>query len=324
MKYKIYFDESNKLDQPDGKYSYYGAFGSDSHTVAEMIKYMKGLYKAIHSANEMHFVNYTSDAQFEKYFKAMNYVIDHNININLMVVTKEDARDTAQHMGLSLLKLRELFYVKIPERLFYGMTRKLPVGSNVQIVIDENSEYDKLYIEEKLKKQMNAHSAYRNKKYAVSKVKQVASQISIPIQLIDVFMGVIIFLIENQKINKNVLKHNVTLMVKSDLIYRFLIHEDNLDKVHRVMKVFNWGEKNEKITEVNISDFTANFLLLKTQFDIGEMNKLAAIILKHPDESTKFYRKQMGYTNRQLKTLQGYLDELNGKGRNSYFVKGNV
>lgn len=319
MEYEIYFDESNKLDQPNGKYSYYGAFGSDDKTIAAMNKYVKEFYKSLHTDHEMHFVDYTSDAQFEKYFRTMNYVINQDININLMIVNKKDALHTAKQMGISILELRELFYVKIPERLFYGMTRKLTKDNNIQIVIDENSEYEKLNLEAKLKEQMNAHSAYRNKGYTVGKVIQVASDESIPIQMVDVFMGIIVFLIENQKLSKKMLKNNVTLMVKSDLVYRLLIHEDNLNKFHRVVKLFGWGEGNEKITEISLSEFTGNFILHKTQFDIEEMNRLAEIMLKHPDQNTKFYREEMGYKNRQLRALQGYLDELRGKGRNSYF-----
>lgn len=319
MGYDIYFDESNKLDQPDGKYSYYGALGSDSKTMVKIVKYVKSLYKDLHTEQEMHFVDYTSDAQFEKYFKAMNYVLDQDITINLMMVNKIDATYTAQQMGISLLELRELFYVKIPERLFYGVTRTLTRENNVQIVIDENSEYEKLRLEEKLREQMNAHSAYRNKKYMVRNVMQITSDNSIPIQMVDVFMGIIIFLIKNQKLNKEALKNNVTLMVKSDLIYRFLIHADNLNKFHHFIKLFSWGEENEKIAEINLSDFTGNFILHKAQFDVQEMNRLAEIMLKHPNENTKFYREQMGYKNRQLRTLQGYLDELRGKGRNSFF-----
>src|SRR5699024_10783300 len=165
------------------------------------------------------------------------------------------------------------------------------------IVIDENSEYEKLHLEEKLMEQMNAHSAYRNKGYNVGEVMQAASEKSIPIQVVDVFMGIIIFLIENQRLNKKGLKENVALMVKSDLIYRFLIHEDNLNKFHQLVKLFKWGEGNEKITEMNLSDYTGNFILHKTQFDIEEMNRLSEIKLKHPNMNTKFYREQMGYKN---------------------------
>ncbi len=38
MGYTIYFDESNKLDQPNGGYSYYGALGADEETMNEIVQ----------------------------------------------------------------------------------------------------------------------------------------------------------------------------------------------------------------------------------------------------------------------------------------------
>ncbi|HLR51544.1 MAG TPA: DUF3800 domain-containing protein [Candidatus Avamphibacillus sp.] len=321
MKYDIYFDESNKLDQPDGKYAYYGAFGADSVTIHQMESYLEELFMELNTKTEMHFVDYTSDEYFEKYFKALNYILSKNININLMLVNKRDAASIADQMGINLLELRELFYVKIPERLFYGMTRNLTEGNSVQIVIDKNSEYENVELEKKLKEQMNAHSAYRNKGYKVEEVLQVNSKVSIPIQVIDVLMGIIVFLIENNNLVKKHFDESISLMIKGDLIYRLLIHENNLRALHQVVRLFKWNADKEKITEINISEYTGNFILHKSQFDIQEMTRLEKLILNYPDKRTKFYREKMGYTNRQLRTLLGYLDELDGRGRNSYFYE---
>jgi len=123
--YGIYFDESNKLDQPNGDYSYYGALGTMLTTVDKMINDIQKINENLRTKSEMHCVNYTSDTHFEKYFRVLNYVLEQDIKINLMIVNKEDARKIAGKMAVTLPELRELFYVKIPERLFYGMTRDL-------------------------------------------------------------------------------------------------------------------------------------------------------------------------------------------------------
>lgn len=319
MEYEIYFDESNKLDQPTGSYSYYGAFGADSKTIYEMKMYINGLFEELNTKSELHFVDYTSDEHFEKYFKTINYIISQNIKINLMLVDKMDAASIADQMGINLSELRELFYVKIPERLFYGMTRTLTKGNSVQIVIDKNSEYEKLELEKKLKEQMNAHSAYRNKGYRVEKVMQADSKDNIPVQIIDVLMGIIVLLIESKNISQKEFANSISFMVKSDLIYRLLIHENNLHKLQQAVKLFQWDGEQEKITEINISDYTGNFIMHKAQFDVKEMNKLGQLKSCYPDKDTKFYREQMGYKNRQLRTFFGYWDELYGKGRNSHF-----
>lgn len=320
MDYGIYFDESNKLDQPNGDYSYYGALGLTLSTVDKMIDEMQKINEKLNTKSEMHFVNYTSDTNFEKYFRMLSYVLEQDVKINLMIVNKEDARNIADKMNISMSELRELFYVKIPERLFYGMTRTLKQGQNVQIVIDENSEYEKLELEIKLAEQMNAHSAYRNKGYRVDTVEQAPSEENMALQLIDVFMGIVVFLLEGQYKKSDFEKENITLMVKSDLIYRFLIHNDNLDKFHEKIILYKWERNNDQVNKVNLSEYTGEFLVHKTQFDIQEMKKLAQLRIVNPHKDTRYYREKMGYTTRQLRAIQGYLSELNGEGRNSYYI----
>lgn len=313
MNYGIYFDESNKLDQPNGEYSYYGALGTTLSTADAIIQ----KFEERQIKNELHFVDYTTDNDFEKYFKVLNDVLEQDININMMIVNKEDAKRITGKMNVTLSELRELFYVKIPERLFYGMTRNLKNGEQINIVIDENSEYEKIKLEMKLEEQMNAHSAYRNKGYKVASVEQVSSIDNVLLQLIDVFMGMIVFLLEHQYKQKA----NVTQLVKSDLIYRFLSNENNLDKFHTKVTLYKWEGMNQEVHKVNLGEYTGKFIVHKTQFDIQEMSRLEKIRLTHPNRETKFYRKAMGYKNQQLRMIQGYLDELKGAGRNSYYIE---
>lgn len=163
MTYIIYFDESNKLDQPGIDYSYYGALGMEEN-IAEVIRaYLTKLNESLGSSSEMHFVNYSQDTNFEKYFKAMHFILTQPIQLNMMIVNKKEAEQLTSEMKISMEQLRSLFYVKIPERLFYGMTRDLTSGELIKIIIDENSEYEKIHLESKIIEQMNAHSAYRKK-----------------------------------------------------------------------------------------------------------------------------------------------------------------
>lgn len=316
MDYGVYFDESNKLDQPEGKYSYYGALGAAMPVIEKIIDGTNKVNEIVKTKRELHFVEYRSDKDFEKYFRILNFLLQQDIKINLMIVDKKNAERVANKMSATLLELRELFYVKIPERLFYGMTRGLESGQSVHIVIDENSEYEKIDLETKLEEQMNAHSAYRNKGYKVEQVKQTSSDNNLPLQLIDVLMGIIVFLLEKDYKNDK----SVTTLVKKDLIYRILIHNNNMDKLHEKVTLFQWRGEVDEIDTVTLSEYTSQFLVHKTRFDIQEMNRLANIKMVEPKKSTKFYRQKMGYTNGQLRTIQGYLAELKGEGRNSYYL----
>ena len=86
MGYMIYFDESNKLDQPHGGYSYYGAFGANISTIEKTVEILERINRNTESKNEMHFVDYTSDTNFEKHFKSLCHVINEEISINIMIV----------------------------------------------------------------------------------------------------------------------------------------------------------------------------------------------------------------------------------------------
>lgn len=189
MTYIIYFDESNKLDQPGIDYSYYGALGMEENIAEEIRAYLTDLNNKLNSSSEMHFVNYTQDTNFEKYFKALIFILSQPIQLNIFIVNKQEAEQLTSKMAVSMEQLRELFYVKIPERLFYGMTRNLSQGNVVKIVIDENSEYDKIGLESKIIEQMNAHSAYRKKAYKVVETRQESSENDLLLQMIDVLMG---------------------------------------------------------------------------------------------------------------------------------------
>src|SRR5699024_2633173 len=131
-----------------------------------------------------------------------------------------------------------------------------------------------------LEEQMNAHSAYRNKGYKVETVKQASSEGNIPLQLIDAFMGMVVFLLESQYKNVDTENKSITLMVKSDLVYRFLIHNNNLDHFHKKLTLFKWVGEDDQVTKINLSEYTGQFLIDKTQFDIREMNRLAKIRLE--------------------------------------------
>lgn len=94
-----------------------------------------------------------------------------------------------------------------------------------------------------------------------------------------------------------------------------------MDKFHTKVTLYKWEGMSEEVHKVNLSEYTGEFIVHKTQFDIQEMNRLVKIQLAHPNENTKFYREEMGYGNRQLRMIQGYLSELNGEGRNSYYLE---
>lgn len=242
----IYFDESNKIDQPGKRYSYYGGYGGMDSTIATITKCVRDIYKTLGTRSELHFREYTHDKHVKKYFKILNHVINQEVNINIIIVDNIDAKEISQQMNLSIMELRNLFYIKIPERLFYGMTRHIDLSKNknVKITVDRNDEYRVLRLYSKVKEQMNAHSVYRNKRYKIESVRSQASNDSIPLQIIDTFMGIVVFLMEQLYTESS-----NSAIIKSDLIYRFLSEGCNVERFQKQIKLFKWTG-NETLNEI--------------------------------------------------------------------------
>jgi len=316
MSFHIYFDESNKIDQPNKAFSYYGAYGGLSSTLADTTINIKKVLRNLNTKSEIHFREYNHDQYIKKYFQVINEVINQDININLFIVDNEKAKIIAEQMQLSILELRSLLYVKIPERLFYGILREKPSleSMDIKITVDRNDEYRVLNLYSKIKEQMNAHSVYRNKKYKIKSVKSEHSHHSIPLQIIDLFMGIIVFLIE-----KSYLQDSNTSIIKSDLIYRFLMQEQNLSKFQRQIKLFKWNGL-EVLNEISVSNYLSEFIVFKSNFDVKELTKLTKIISENPNFSDKELRIAMNYPNTMLRMLWGYKNQIQGNERNCFII----
>jgi len=321
MNYLIYFDESNKIDQFNKLFSYYGAYGGTASSLASIVKKVAAIYKECNSKSELHFRDYNKDTSLKKYFKTLHTVINENIRVNILIVNNEDAFRSADKIELNTEELRELFYIKIPERLFYGLTRdftnlkNIEELVNVKIKIDRNYEYEKIELNKKLIEQMNAHSAYRNKNYRLRKVISHDSEKSIPLQIIDTFIGIVVFLLE-----KSYLESTDASIIKSDLIYRFLIEDENIVRFQNQIRLFEWTG-NEELNQINIAEHLSPFLVYKTSFDIQEITKIQAILAKNPNIKTKELRQLLEYPNTMLRLLLGYKDQITGVGRNTYLLK---
>lgn len=108
--------------------------------------------------------------------------------------------------------------------------------------------------------------------------------------------------------------------IKSDLIYRFLSQGNNVERFQSQIKLYTWNGR-ENLSELAIGNYMSRFMIHQTRYDMGEMNRLQAIRLRNPDLASKDYRMLMEYPNSRFRTLLGYLDELEGRGRNTFLVQ---
>lgn len=73
MKYKIYFDESMKIDR-ESKYSYYGAISIEETELDRIESQIEEILSKLERTSELHFVDYQG-ADIKKYFQVLNFFL---------------------------------------------------------------------------------------------------------------------------------------------------------------------------------------------------------------------------------------------------------
>lgn len=314
MTYSIFFDESGKLDR-EQTYSYYGAIGCDDATKIQLNKGIQTIYRYFNKKSEFHFTEYKNDRNVNTALAALHYFTSLQIPINIFIVNNKLALDLANKRAISTYDLRKLFYVKIPERLFYGLTRETSFShEDVNVTLDHSPEYGKMRIYSKIKEQMNAHSLYRHRAYQVHDVKSKHSHQSIELQMVDMFLGLVVYLIEQSY--KSISNKDI---VKSDLIYRYLDIDGNLQKFQELITIYRWEQDEEKIEKLPMSQFVSEFIQHKTKFDVLQLQKILQFRTQNPSLSVRELRELSGFTSNMAQLFFSYLRQLDGKDRNDTF-----
>ncbi|EMF0185393.1 hypothetical protein N8A32_002878, partial [Enterococcus hirae] len=316
MNYKIFFDEVNKIDSPNKDYSYYGSFGLSEENSSIIDSEISRIYTEIGSRNELHFNKYNA-GDLKKYFRIIDMLLKQDISINIYILNNKEYISFGKELGLDITELKEYFYVKIPERLFYGIVRDTQNIDKLSIFMDESTEYTTLDVYNKVKDQMNAHALYRTKKYRVGDVKGINSESSNLVQGIDVMMGIIVFILE-----KSYLSPSKAMLEKSDLIYRVLIEGRNIELFRSMIKLFSWSSTRDYIEEINISERLNDFLMFMNKQDAKDKFRVHKIYIDEkidqiPEDSRiKQLKQYLGCTSREMNRYLGFLSEIEKNDRN--------
>lgn len=197
MSFNIYFDESNKIDEPNiFKLSYYGALICNESTS----NHINSL--SIDSNIELHFTKFKLK-DIDSYIKLFEELVKSEFYFNTFIIDSTEIFKVCENINICKKQIRPLLYIKIPERLVYGITRNIVATNEVNIFIDQNSEYTKYDLEEKLKEQLNAQSIYRKLNYSITDVTSIDSNTDKMVQLTDVLLGIISFVTEKKYLNPN-------------------------------------------------------------------------------------------------------------------------
>ena len=135
MKFNIFFDESHQLDKHSSKYCYYGILGYEQEKISELNKLVeeKGI------TYELHFSNFKLN-QMDGYYEILKFVLNQSKS-NIYMVDCEHALSLGSKIDINAENVRKLFYIKLPERLIYGMTRRLSGVKDINITIDKSDAY---------------------------------------------------------------------------------------------------------------------------------------------------------------------------------------
>lgn len=262
MGYTIFFDESKKIDDCS-RYSYYGAIAIEEAEIQVIEKEIDVMLEGLNKTSELHFVNYKG-ADIQKYFQVLNYFLScSNLKINIYRLDNEAYFRLGRTLNFSEVDLRKYFYVKIPERLFYGLVRDNDQIDGLTVVMDDSTEYHSLGVFDSIRDQMNAHSLYRGKHYQVSSIEGLDSKESRLLQVLDVILGIVVYLLEEGYHVESHVSRN-----KRDLIYRLLCYDDNLERFHDMVSIITWAGS---LTNIEFSRITSQFLINCQKGEVFEM-----------------------------------------------------
>lgn len=310
MKYKIYFDESKKIDRKS-KYSYYGAISIEETELGKIESHIEQILAELNRPSELHFVDY-QPSDLKKYFQVLNFFLScSSIKFNIYRLNNEHYFQLGQTLGFSETDLRKYFYVKIPERLFYGLVRNDKQIDGLDIIMDDSTEYQTLGVFEQISAQMNAHSLYRGKSYHVNSVIGIDSKNSRIIQMLDVILGIVVYLLEEDYLASN----SNQGISKRDFIYRLLMNEDNLRTFHQIISIFTWDSSDlDYLNKLEIATITSKFLVACNKREYIDMIPVQKFYLEFYSEL-----ESLGETDRNSR-----IKLLKNKLRNPYSIDGKL
>lgn len=333
MKYKIFFDESKKIDSKS-EYSYYGAISIEESKLTNIEDQIEQLLNELKSLSELHFVNYKSN-KIKKYFQVLDFFLScSDIKFNIYRLNNNHYFQLGKNLGFSKTDLRKYFYVKIPERLFYGLVRNNQNVDGLKIVMDDSTEYQTLGVYDQISDQMNAHSLYRGKSYHVNSVEGIDSKQSRMIQMLDVILGIVVYLLEADYL-KSCSNSSIN---RRDFIYRLLMHEKNLSKFHQMISIFTWDNASlDHLNRLEIATVTSQFLVFCNKRDYIDMLPVQKFYIDFQNELKRLdrvgrinllkknlcnpYDEEGKLANSLVELFLGHLNQLEFEDRNKYLKR---
>lgn len=311
MSFEIYFDESHKIDKKTSIFSYYGIIGWDYTDRKAIDEYKrKSNLKA-----ELHFANFS--------LNLINYYIDifkyalNSANVNVYIVNTQSAFNLCNKLDITEKTLRKLFYIKIPERLIYGMTRHFSEYKDINIFIDRSNEYGNYnysFLNEEAKKKIR--SIICNRKFSCEKkireIDSITQKIYDHIQLVKTLKEQLNSQSAYRNLNYKVIqvkqidsKESVSLQI-SDIILGFLGYLFE-EKYIELPDYISGYKLDSAIQSIPLTEEEKNLLL--SSYEYNNTNKYYKLIVPEDNLTTlnrlKFLNKKLKiYSNSNIEKAE--------------------
>ncbi|MCI2255605.1 hypothetical protein L2D08_14630 [Domibacillus sp. PGB-M46] len=147
-------------------------------------------------------------------------------------------------------------YMKLPERLVYGLLRNYGRLSRIdaRIVTEKATEYQKenVNLKEQLPKQLNVQAIYRGQSFKIVESRYASKGLEAGLETTDLFLGMIRTIVTNPPYSgrkKKAQIHMIMNLLKDERFYSFL----------KRIKYYEWSHSHQ-LTEIDFSNYLQLFI----------------------------------------------------------------
>lgn len=270
-KINIFFDESGK--GPD----YPNLMGAALiPTKCYELDSLKPLYELIQEGKKpIHWTEYTGDSAAKRRIKTlieqlMSY--HHLLKVNVISYKMNKFEEMAKPIKSFYEEITDhTVYTKLPERVVYGLVRKYGQDTYIDasVFIEHDNSYsgtqtskpstdhtsNKKDLKVTMFEQLNIQSLYRGERYRISEVDYLPKRQEYGIEFIDIMLGIIRTVIQNNIPNSR------SSRKKNELILEMLETIPDLTTfLNSNITLYEWNESQIELTTVPFTNYLSVFL----------------------------------------------------------------
>lgn len=249
----IFFDESGKKDKPNLMGALSISNNIYSLPIFEEIKH-------IIKTTEIHWKQYSGDRRKRKIIiKMIKTLLDFTIDTKINVIHYEQSiieKKANFYKNVDEDLYDSTIYMKLPERLIYGLIRHYGKLSNINvgIIIEEATEYKKtnVMLKERLPKLLNIQSVYRGEHYKIISSRYASKGEEVGIELTDILLGMIRTIVKNPDCTSRKNKAQIEILME-------LLNDKRFIDLLKNVRFYEWSN-SQQLTEVNFSNYLHLFM----------------------------------------------------------------